>query len=128
MVEKTLIPNVALRKAIDDFRADPSRRQLLEELTYFDTERPAAGPDVGAASASASTPAARVELLIVGPAGVGKSSLLRCLRDGDFLAACDSTLGLDLSQKRFATGTKKCNAKIWDTSGQALFRDTIRTQ
>jgi small GTP-binding protein len=62
------------------------------------------------------------------PKAVGKSSLLRNLRDLKFLEESDSTIGLDVHNHKIATETKKCNAKIWDTSGQSVFRDTIRTQ
>jgi small GTP-binding protein len=46
----------------------------------------------------------------------------------NFIEDPDSTIGLDMHTHKLSTGTKKCNAKIWDTSGQAMFRDTIRTQ
>jgi len=75
-----------------------------------------------------SFPSSRVELLIVGPTGVGKSSLLKCLRGGEFSSDMDSTIGFDFAQRKFSTGAKNCSAKIWDTSGQAVFRDTVRTQ
>lgn len=45
-----------------------------------------------------------------------------------FLGESDSTIGIDVHNHKMATESKKCNAKIWDTSGQSMFRDTIRTQ
>lgn len=100
LVDKTLIPNHNLKKAIAEYAADPTRSKwLLEMSVRHNVSEPA-------------FPTSRVELLIVGPAGVGKSSLLRRLRDGGFLADMDSTVGFDYEHKSFATGAKNCHAKV----------------
>mmetsp|Transcript_34633 Transcript_34633/g.44646 ORF Transcript_34633/g.44646 Transcript_34633/m.44646 type:complete len:321 (-) Transcript_34633:378-1340(-) len=107
-----------LKRAIAEFNEDPHRAQLIKELSLRQNTTEPAFPEE----------TERIELLIVGPTAVGKSSLLRHLRDLKFVEDCDSTIGLDFHTHKMATETKKCNAKIWDTSGQAMFRDTIRTQ
>mmetsp|Transcript_2058 Transcript_2058/g.2735 ORF Transcript_2058/g.2735 Transcript_2058/m.2735 type:complete len:313 (+) Transcript_2058:46-984(+) len=116
--DKSLIPNYGLKRAIAEFNEDPHRAQLIKELSLRQNTTEPAFPEE----------TERIELLIVGPTAVGKSSLLRHLRDLKFVEDCDSTIGLDFHTHKMATETKKCNAKIWDTSGQAMFRDTIRTQ
>ena len=35
-------------------------------------------------------------------------------------------VGLDYETQKFATGTKQnCQANVWDSSGQTMFRDTV---
>ena len=100
LTDKNLIPNHTLKKAIAEFAADPTRSKWLKEMS------------VRHGVSEPSFPTTRIELLIVGPTGVGKSSLLRRLRDGGFLAEMDSTVGFDYEQKSFATGAKNCHAKV----------------
>ena len=131
LASKALVPNLGLKKAIEEFSQDPAGQKVLEELSLReDGQEPAfpGGDAGGEGGADGEEEATNVELLIVGPSGVGKSSLLRRIRDGEFSDVMDSTIGLDYETKKVVVGNKPCSVKIWDTSGQPLFRHTIQTQ
>jgi len=66
------------------------------------------------------------KILIIGDAGVGKSSLLLRFVDDVFTEAFISTLGVDYKEKRVIFDSNNVNLHIWDTAGQERFR-TITT-
>lgn len=63
-----------------------------------------------------------LKLLLVGDAGVGKSSILLRFTDDSFDEHLQSTIGIDFKQKRYESNGKKVRATIWDTAGQERFR------
>jgi Ras-related protein Rab-18 len=66
------------------------------------------------------------KILLIGDAGVGKSSILLQFTDGYFNENLGSTIGVDFRIKVMTleepTGTKTIKATIWDTAGQERFR------
>lgn len=66
------------------------------------------------------------KLLLVGDAGVGKSSILLRFTDDTFDAHLQSTIGVDFKVKvltiRTPDGDKRVKVTIWDTAGQERFR------
>lgn len=116
LADKQLIPNLAIKQSIEEFLLDAQSKTLAQELTYRKlTTRPAAIQK-------------RVNVLVVGSAGVGKSSLLRRLIAGDFTQETTPTYGIDYQNHCFEAGDHSCQAKVWDTSGQPHLKDTVRTQ
>jgi Ras-related protein Rab-18 len=62
------------------------------------------------------------KLLLVGDAGVGKSSMLLRFTDDTFDEALQSTIGVDFKVKMMAAREKRIKMTIWDTAGQERFR------
>lgn len=62
------------------------------------------------------------KLLLVGDAGVGKSSLLLSFTQGDFKEDQRNTIGVDLKVKFLNFRGSKLKLTIWDTAGQERFR------
>mmetsp|Transcript_29744 Transcript_29744/g.28447 ORF Transcript_29744/g.28447 Transcript_29744/m.28447 type:complete len:209 (+) Transcript_29744:136-762(+) len=67
------------------------------------------------------------KILLIGDAGVGKSSLLLQFTEGSFDSNLQSTIGVDFKVKVLeATGSdgrkKRVKITIWDTAGQERFR------
>ena len=61
-------------------------------------------------------------VLLVGDAGVGKSSMLLRFTDDTFDEALQSTIGVDFKVKMMAAREKRIKMTIWDTAGQERFR------
>lgn len=116
LASKQLIPNLAIKQSIEEFLADERSKGLVHDLHYAKCDKRPASIDK------------RVNVLIVGAAGVGKSSLLRRLYEGAFSEDTTPTYGIDYVPQCFSAGDHQCQAKIWDTSGQPHLKDTVRTQ
>jgi len=62
------------------------------------------------------------KVLLIGDAGVGKSSLLLRFTDDSFEEHMASTIGVDFKVKTISVGGKTAKLTIWDTAGQERFR------
>lgn len=62
------------------------------------------------------------KLLMIGDAGVGKSSMLLRFTDNSFDDHIQSTIGVDFKVKHMDIDDKRVKLTIWDTAGQERFR------
>lgn len=62
------------------------------------------------------------KVLLIGDAGVGKSSMLLRFTDDSFDENLGSTIGVDFKVKVVTAGEKKVKLTLWDTAGQERFR------
>ncbi|MDP2437097.1 MAG: COR domain-containing protein [archaeon] len=67
------------------------------------------------------TPIGRVKMMVVGQAAVGKTSLVRCLRNEPFQQKLLSTDGVDMGELEFSSDL---TLAIWDFAGQSIYRVT----
>jgi len=70
-----------------------------------------------------------IKFIIVGDAGVGKSSILIRFTDSRFLTNPDPTLGVEFGSKlvHLADEDKTIKVQIWDTAGSEQFRSITRS-
>jgi len=62
------------------------------------------------------------KVLMIGDAGVGKSSMLLRFTDDSFDDHIQSTIGVDFKVKHLDVASKRIKLTIWDTAGQERFR------
>jgi len=67
------------------------------------------------------------KLLIIGDAGVGKSSILVRFADNIFTPSYITTIGVDFKIRTIELGGEKIKLQIWDTAGQERFRTITAT-
>ncbi|OHT11232.1 Ras-related protein Rab-7b [Tritrichomonas foetus] len=63
-----------------------------------------------------------LKLLLLGDAGVGKTSLLNQFVNREFTAQYKATIGSDFSSKQLDIDGKFVTLQIWDTAGQERFQ------
>ena len=63
-----------------------------------------------------------LKLLLLGDAGVGKTSLLNQFVNREFSAQYKATIGSDFSSKQIEIDGKYVTLQIWDTAGQERFQ------
>ncbi|XP_062375439.1 ras-related protein Rab-12 [Sardina pilchardus] len=63
----------------------------------------------------------KLQIIIIGSRGVGKTSLMERFTDDTFCTACKSTVGVDFKIKTVELRGKKIRLQIWDTAGQERF-------
>ncbi len=64
----------------------------------------------------------KVKVLLLGESAVGKTSLAKRFVEGECDPNMASTIGVDLSLKRFVVDGTKVTLSVWDTAGQERFR------
>ena len=65
--------------------------------------------------------------VVIGEAGVGKTSLARQFVFNDYSDNYNTTIGVDFSCKTVFVDTTAVKIQIWDTAGQEAFRSIINT-
>ncbi|TMS09856.1 Ras-related protein Rab-12 [Larimichthys crocea] len=63
----------------------------------------------------------KLQIIIIGSRGVGKTSIMERFTDDTFCEACKSTVGVDFKIKTVELRGKKIRLQIWDTAGQERF-------
>lgn len=86
-----------------------------------------AGSPAGASAAAASWDGKPVKVLLLGDAGVGKTSVLTRFSDGLFVSSTRATVGIDLKKSTIDLDgdDRPLSLQIWDTAGQEMFRSII---
>ena len=68
-----------------------------------------------------------VKFLVIGCAGVGKSSILHHFIEGKFKQETNHTIGVEFGSKVIQASGKSAKLQIWDTAGQERFRSVTRS-
>jgi small GTP-binding protein len=63
-----------------------------------------------------------IKTVLIGDAGVGKTSILSVYCSGVFSLDYSSTIGVDFGTKTLEVNQKKVRLQLWDTAGQERFR------
>ena len=63
--------------------------------------------------------------VVIGEAGVGKTSIARQFIFNDYSDRYNTTIGVDFSCKTLSIGDKNIKIQVWDTAGQESFRSII---
>eukprot|EP01061_Rhynchopus_euleeides_P039643 TRINITY_DN68006_c0_g1_i1.p1 TRINITY_DN68006_c0_g1~~TRINITY_DN68006_c0_g1_i1.p1 ORF type:complete len:218 (+),score=64.75 TRINITY_DN68006_c0_g1_i1:101-754(+) len=66
------------------------------------------------------------KVLVVGNAGVGKTSLVRRYCDNAFTANYKATLGVEFNSKHVMCGRRDIQTQLWDIAGQEIFGHMTR--
>lgn len=67
------------------------------------------------------------KILVIGDAGVGKTSLIRRFTKGYFSENTSATIGVDFAVKTLNIHGDKVNLQCWDTAGQEKFRSITQS-
>ena len=67
------------------------------------------------------------KILLIGESGVGKSCVLQCFTEHEFMMNHLPTIAIDFKTKIVDVGDKRLNMQIWDTAGQERFNTLTST-
>jgi len=68
-----------------------------------------------------------IKIILIGPKGVGKTSILNRYIDNVFYQETEfSTIGVDVKFKNFTINNKDYRLQLWDTAGQECFFPIIK--
>lgn len=87
----------------------------------------AAGSVLPGVSMASSQSEYMIKLLLLGDAGVGKSSLMLSFTEGEFVEGLVGTAGVDYKLKNIQYEGKSIKMQIWDTAGQERFRTLTKS-
>lgn len=62
-----------------------------------------------------------LKVIVVGPGGVGKTSVTQRYLKGRWMSSLKFTIGVDFSLKTVTVGNHRVKLQIWDTGGQEKF-------
>ena len=68
-----------------------------------------------------------LKFLMIGDAGVGKTSLVHSAREKKFNPNIDSTVGIEFSVLPMNVNGQNVNIQLWDTAGQEVYRSLSRS-
>ncbi|KAG5439057.1 hypothetical protein PCK2_000896, partial [Pneumocystis canis] len=72
-----------------------------------------------------------IKLIIIGPSGTGKTSMLHRFVRNEFKSLCPHTIGVEFSSKVIKLGVgslrQRIKLQLWDTAGQERFRAVSRS-
>ena len=68
-----------------------------------------------------------LKFLMIGDAGVGKTSLVHSARENKFNPNIDSTVGIEFSVLPININGQTVNIQLWDTAGQEVYRSLSRS-
>jgi small GTP-binding protein len=63
----------------------------------------------------------KMQMIIIGDSGVGKTSFMDRFVEGSHQVAYNATVGIDFKVKRVEIDQKTVKIQIWDTAGQEKF-------
>ena len=69
----------------------------------------------------------QAKCIVIGEAGVGKSSILVQFTDQRFRSTYRSTVGIDYGTRTLMIGNNSLKFQIWDTAGQDVFQSVIQS-
>lgn len=71
-------------------------------------------------------PVITIRIILIGDAGVGKTSIIQQLSCGAIPTEYHPTIGIEYTGKTLSTDSALYKVQIWDTAGQERFRSIIR--
>jgi small GTP-binding protein len=69
----------------------------------------------------------KYKVIIVGPSGVGKTSIIQRLVDNTFSDEGQSTVGVEFKSYELTVDSNSVRLNIWDTAGQERFRSVSKS-
>ena len=67
------------------------------------------------------------KVVLIGDAGVGKSSILYNITNNQFFHNYNMTIGVEYNSKIVTKDAKYIKLQIWDTAGQEIFRSITKS-
>ena len=68
----------------------------------------------------------KLQLLLIGESGVGKTCIIQRFSNGDFLVNHLATIAIDFKEKIHEINDKRIKFQIWDTAGQEKFNNLTK--
>jgi len=94
----------------------------VERVDIEDTSLPISPAIVSFGAMASGKANPRIKLLVLGPSGAGKTSVLQRFLHQRFEDGTSQTVGADILRKDILVGSSAVDLEAWDTAGQERFR------